>query len=65
MEENGNYGFLSLVLKTNNLGELLTVMDDVGEIMGGQTIALVIFFSGIQTTSLTLYETNYSNWPWF
>lgn len=33
MEENGNYGFLSLVLKTNNLGELLTVMDDVGEIM--------------------------------
>lgn len=33
MEENGNYGFLSLILKTSNLGELLTVMDDVGEIM--------------------------------
>ena len=27
MEENGNYGFLSLILKTSNLGELLTVMD--------------------------------------
>lgn len=33
MEENGNYGFLALVLKTSNLGELLTAMDDVGEIM--------------------------------
>lgn len=33
MEENGNYGFLALVLKANNLGELLTSMDDMGEIM--------------------------------
>lgn len=33
MEENGNYGFLALILNTSNLGELLTVMDDVGEIM--------------------------------
>ncbi len=33
MEENGNYGFLALVLKSSNLGELLTVMDDIGEIM--------------------------------
>lgn len=33
MEENGNYNLLAMVLKTTNLGELLTVMDDIGEIM--------------------------------
>lgn len=33
MEENGNYGFLSMLLKTSNLGEFLTVLDDIGEIM--------------------------------
>lgn len=33
MEENGNYGFLAMVLNTTDLGELLTVMDDIGEIM--------------------------------
>lgn len=33
MEENGGYGLLTLVLRTSNLGEFLTVMDDVGEIM--------------------------------
>ena len=33
MEENGGYGVLSMLLKTTDLGELLTVMDDVGEIM--------------------------------
>ena len=33
MEENGNLGFLALVLKTSTLGDFLTRMDDVGEIM--------------------------------
>ena len=33
MEENGNYGFLALVLNSSSLGELLTAMDDIGEIM--------------------------------
>lgn len=33
MEENGNYGFLAMVLNTTDLGELLTAMDDIGEIM--------------------------------
>ena len=33
MEENGNLGFLSMILNTNNLGQLLTAMDDIGEIM--------------------------------
>lgn len=33
MEENGNLNYLSLILKTNNLGELLTLVDDIGEIM--------------------------------
>ena len=33
MEENGSLGFLALVLKTSNLGEFLTRVDDVGEIM--------------------------------
>ncbi len=33
MEENGNYGFLDVVMKVDSLGELLTVMDDIGEIM--------------------------------
>ena len=33
MEENGSYGFLSMLLKTSNLGEFLTVLDDMGQIM--------------------------------
>ncbi len=33
MEENGNYGFLALILNATSLGELLTVVDDIGEIM--------------------------------
>ena len=33
MEENGNFGFLALVLNAGSLGELLTAMDDIGEIM--------------------------------
>ena len=33
MEENGNLGFVAMVLKASNLGELLTTIDDIGEIM--------------------------------
>ena len=33
MEESGNFGFLALVLNAGSLGELLTAMDDIGEIM--------------------------------
>ena len=33
MEENGNFSLLSLVFNTGSLGELLTAIDDVGEIM--------------------------------
>ena len=33
MEENGNYGFLALEHNSSSLGELLTAMDDIGEIM--------------------------------
>ncbi len=33
MEENGNLGFLALILNTSDLGELLTAIDDIGEIM--------------------------------
>ena len=33
MEENGNYGFLALILNATSLGELLTTVDDIGEIM--------------------------------
>ena len=33
MEENGTLNYLALILKANNLGELLTAMDDAGEIM--------------------------------
>ena len=33
MEENGNYGILALILNATDLGELLTAMDDIGEIM--------------------------------
>ena len=33
MEENGDYDYLVLVLKAQNLAELLTTIDDVGEIM--------------------------------
>ena len=32
-EENGSLGYLALILKTTSLGELLTAMDDIGEIM--------------------------------
>ncbi len=33
MEENGDYDFLALLLNTTTLGELLTTIDDIGEIM--------------------------------
>lgn len=33
MEENGSLNYLALILKANDLGEMLTAMDDVGEIM--------------------------------
>ena len=33
MEENGTLNLLALILKANDLGEMLTAMDDVGEIM--------------------------------
>ena len=33
MEENGGYNYLAMILRTSSLGELLTVIDDVGEIM--------------------------------
>ena len=33
MEENGNLNYLALIFKADDLGELLTAMDDVGEIM--------------------------------
>ena len=33
MEENGTFNILALVLNTTDLGELLTTMDDIGEIM--------------------------------
>lgn len=33
MEENGNLSFLSLLLDSADLGELLTAIDDIGEIM--------------------------------
>lgn len=33
MEENGTINYLAMILKSNNLGELLTAIDDIGEIM--------------------------------
>ena len=33
MEENGDLNYLALILKANDLGEMLTTIDDVGEIM--------------------------------
>ena len=33
MEENGNYSFIALLLNTSNVGEFLSAMDDIGEIM--------------------------------
>ena len=33
MEENGTLNYLALILNTTDLGELLTTMDDIGEIM--------------------------------
>lgn len=33
MEENGTLNYLSMILKANNLGEMLTAIDDMGEIM--------------------------------
>lgn len=33
MEENGSYDYLALILNASSLGELLTAMDDIGEIM--------------------------------
>lgn len=33
MEEDGNYSFIALLLNTSDVGEFLTAMDDIGEIM--------------------------------
>ena len=33
MEENGTLNYLAMILKANNLGELLSTIDDIGEIM--------------------------------
>ncbi len=33
MEENGSYNFVAYLLNTSSLGELLTAVDDIGEIM--------------------------------
>jgi len=33
MEENGNLNFFAMIFKSNDLGEMLTAMDDIGEIM--------------------------------
>ena len=33
MEENGNLNYFAMIFKSNNLGEMLTAMDDIGEIM--------------------------------
>ena len=33
MEENGKLNYFALLFKSNNLGEMLTAMDDIGEIM--------------------------------
>lgn len=33
MEENGSYDFIAYLLNTSDLGELLTAVDDIGEIM--------------------------------
>ena len=33
MEENGNYNIIAIFLNASSLGELLTAMDDIGEIM--------------------------------
>ena len=33
MEENGNYGIIALLLNTSNVGDFLTAIDDIGEIM--------------------------------
>ncbi len=33
MEENGTLNYLAMILKSNNLGEMLTAIDDIGEIM--------------------------------
>ena len=33
MEENGGYGILTMLLRTSNIAEFLSAMDDVGEIM--------------------------------
>ena len=33
MEENGNLNYFAMIFKSNNLGEMLTTMDDISEIM--------------------------------
>ena len=33
MEENGNLNYFAMIFKSNDLGEMLTAMDDIGEIM--------------------------------
>ena len=53
MEENGSVGYLAMVLKTSSLGDFLTAMDDIGEIMHSlmyplsPIITILVSFSNI------------------
>ncbi len=56
MEENGSYGILSLVLQTSNLGEFLTVMDDIGEIMESDKKLQLEYVEARENTETVLAE---------
>ena len=56
MEENGNLGFLTLLLNTSSLGELLTVIDDVGEIMASDRDLEDAYIAARENTETVLAE---------
>lgn len=56
MEENGNLGFLALVLGTSDLGELLTRLDDVGDIMHSDRELWDKYIAARENTEQTLAE---------
>lgn len=56
MEENGNLGFLALVLGTSDLGELLTRLDDVSDIMHSDRELWGEYIAARENTEQTLAE---------
>lgn len=56
MEENGNVSFLAFLFNASNLGELLTAVDDIGEIMQSDRALEDAYIAAREKTEKTVAE---------